>query len=154
MDILSNLKYAKGSRKKTKRIGRGEGSGFGGTATKGSNGQRSRSGAKFRAWFEGGQMPLQRRVPKRGFTNIFKVRYQVVDVSRLQKLIDDKKITDTTINAAVLYTNKVISKGAAPYKILGNGEIKTGLTVEAHAFSASAKEKIEAVGGSIIKIEN
>lgn len=154
MDILSNLKYAEGSVKKNKRIGRGEGSGFGGTATKGSNGQKSRSGAKFRAWFEGGQMPLQRRVPKRGFVNIFKVEYQAVNLGRLQKLIDANKLTETDINAAVLYKHQVISKAAAPYKILGNGEIKTKLNVEAHAFSASAKQKIEAIGGSIKKIEN
>ena len=87
MDILSNLKYAKGSRKNPKRIGRGEGSGHGGTATKGMNGQLSRSGAKKKAWFEGGQMPLQRRIPKVGFTNIFKKYYQVVNVDDLQKLI-------------------------------------------------------------------
>lgn len=153
MDILSNLKYVKGSRKKVKRIGRGEGSGYGGTATKGSNGQKSRSGAKYRAWFEGGQMPLQRRVPKRGFTNIFKIEYQVVSLGRLQKLVDDKKLTDSNINPAVLFKNKVISKGAAPYKILGDGELKSSLNVEAHAYSASAKEKIEAAGGSIKKIE-
>ena len=98
-------------------------------------------------------MPLQRRVPKRGFTNIFKIKYQVISVGRLQKLVDDKKLTDSSINAVVLFKNKVISKGAAPYKILGDGELKSSLNVEAHAYSASAKEKIEAVGGSIKKIE-
>jgi len=85
MDILSNLKPAKGSHKKVKRIGRGEGSGHGGTATRGENGQRSRAGAKFRAWFEGGQMPLQRRVPKRGFHSPFRVEYQVINLSTLRK---------------------------------------------------------------------
>lgn len=153
MDILSNLKYAKGSKKKVKRIGRGEGSGHGGTATKGENGQRSRAGAKFRAWFEGGQMPLQRRIPKRGFTNIFKVEYQVVNLSKLQTLVDEKKIEDGVINAVSLYKSGAISKAAAPFKILGNGELKAKLNVEAHAFSASAKEKIESLGGTIKEIK-
>ena len=154
MDILSNLKYAAGSRKKVKRIGRGEGSGRGGTATKGMNGQRSRAGAKFRSWFEGGQMPLQRRVPKRGFTNIFKVTYQVVNLSNLQKLVDDKKVQDSKIDAVVLYKNGVISKAVAPYKILGFGELKAKLDIAANAFSASAKEKIESLGGTTKEIKN
>lgn len=102
MDILSNLKPAKGSNKKNKRIGRGEGSGHGGTATRGSNGQRSRSGAKYKAWFEGGQMPLQRRLPKRGFKNPFSLIYQVVNLSGIQRLADNKKIEDGIVNAAVL----------------------------------------------------
>ncbi|OGU60239.1 MAG: 50S ribosomal protein L15 [Ignavibacteria bacterium RBG_13_36_8] len=153
MDILSNLQYTDGSRKKTKRIARGEGSGHGRYSTRGANGQKSRSGAKHRAWFEGGQMPLQRRVPKRGFTNIFKIKYQVVDIGRLQKLIDDKKVTDASVTPVILYKNGIISKAAAPYKILGDGELKAKLNVEAHAFSASAKQKIEAVGGSIKKLE-
>ena len=154
MNILSNLKYAKGSRKNGKRIGRGEGSGHGGQATKGMNGQRSRSGAKRRAWFEGGQMPLQRRVPKKGFTNIFKVHYEPVNVDRLQKLVDDKKLTDGVINATVLYKNGLLSKAVSPYKVLGNGELKAKLDIEAHGFSASAKEKIEAAGGSTKIIES
>ncbi len=148
MDILSNLKYAKGSRKPRKRIGRGEGSGHGGTATKGMNGQKSRSGFKYRAWFEGGQMPLQRRVPKRGFNNYNRLEYQVVNVSDLQRLVDAKKLTEDTVDAAALYKAGAISKAAAPYKILGNGELKAKLNVEAHAFSKSAIEKIEAAGGS------
>lgn len=152
MDILSNLKPAKGSHKKVKRIGRGEGSGHGGTATRGENGQRSRAGAKFRAWFEGGQMPLQRRVPKRGFHSPFRVEYQVVNLSTLQKLVDDKKITDGVINAVSLYKSGAISKAAAPFKILGNGELKAKLNVEAHKFSASAKEKIESIGGTTKEI--
>ncbi|MEW6507453.1 MAG: 50S ribosomal protein L15 [Bacteroidota bacterium] len=153
MDILSNLKPAKGSKKKVKRIGRGEGSGHGGTATRGMNGQRSRSGAKYRAWFEGGQMPLQRRLPKRGFHSPFKIVYQVVNLNRLQKLVDDKKVEDGIINAVSLYKNCVISKAIAPYKILGLGELKAKLNVEAHAFSASAKEKIESLGGTIREIK-
>jgi len=153
MDILSNLKPAKGSHKKVKRIGRGEGSGHGGTATRGENGQRSRAGAKFRAWFEGGQMPLQRRVPKRGFHSPFRVEFQVVNLSTLQKLVDDKKIADGVINAVSLYKSGAISKAAAPFKILGNGELKVKLNVEAHKFSASAKEKIESNGGTIKEIK-
>ncbi len=153
MDILSNLKYAKGAVKKRKRIGRGEGSGRGGTSTKGMNGQKSRSGAKHRAWFEGGQMPLQRRVPKRGFTNIFKVYYQVINVSTLQGLVDNKKLKDENVNAEVLFKNRVISKAAAPYKILGNGELTAKLNLEAHKFSTSAKEKIQKAGGTIKEIK-
>lgn len=151
MDILSNLKYAEGSVKNRKRIGRGEGTGRGGTATKGMNGQRSRSGFKYRAWFEGGQMPLQRRVPKRGFTNIFKVNYQAVNIEKLQKLVDEKKIKDT-VNAQVLFENGVIKKLDSPFKLLGNGELKAKLSVEVKYFSKSAKEKIEAAGGSIKEI--
>lgn len=154
MDILSNLKYAEGSRKKRKRVARGEGSGHGGTATRGSNGQKSRSGAKRRAWFEGGQMPLQRRVPKKGFTNIFKIKYQVVKVADLQKLVDDKKVEDGIINPVVLYKNGVISKAAAPFKVLGNGDLKAKLEVEANAFSESAKNKIESAKGTIKEINN
>jgi large subunit ribosomal protein L15 len=154
MDILSNLKYAEGSKKKRKRVGRGEGSGHGGQATRGMNGARSRSGFKHRAWFEGGQMPLQRRVPKRGFNHIFKVTYQAVNVSMLQKLFDNGKLEDGKVNAVVLYKNGIISKATAPYKILGNGELNAKLDVEAHKFSASAKEKIEAQGGTIKEIED
>ena len=153
MDILSNLKPAKGSNKKVKRIGRGEGSGHGGTATRGMNGQRSRAGAKFKTWFEGGQMPLARRIPKRGFHSPFKITFQVINLLGIQKLIDDKKVVDGIINAVSLYKNGLISKAAAPFKILGTGEIKAKLEVEAHAFSASAKEKIESVGGTIKEIK-
>ncbi len=153
MDILSNLKPAKGSHNKIKRIGRGEGSGHGGTATRGENGQRSRSGAKYPAWFEGGQMPLQRRIPKRGFHSPFKIVNQVINIARLQKLVDDKKVQDGVINAVSLYKNGVISKAAAPFKILGSGELKAKLNIEAHFFSVSAKEKIESVGGTIKEIK-
>ena len=154
MDILSNLKYAKGSKKNPKRIGRGEGSGHGGTSTKGMNGQLSRSGAKRRSWFEGGQMPLQRRVPKRGFTNIFKVSYQPVNLNSLQKLADANKLPNDIINAVVLYKSGLIRKAAAPYKILGEGELSVKLNIEAYAFSSTAKSKIEAAGGTIKTIED
>ncbi len=152
MDILSNLKYAEGSRKNRKRVGRGEGSGRGGQATRGMNGQKSRSGYSQRAWFEGGQMPLQRRVPKRGFKNNFKIYYQAINVSALQKLVDDKKVEDGIINSVVLFKNGLISK-AEPYKILGNGELKAKLEIEAHKFSKSAQEKVEAVGGTLKEIK-
>lgn len=152
MDILSNLKYAEGSVKKRKRIGRGEGTGRGGTATKGMNGQRSRSGFKSRAWFEGGQMPLQRRVPKRGFTNIFRIEYEAVNVDKLQKLVDSKKIKDV-VNAEILHKNGVLKSVTSPFKILGNGELKAKLTVEAKYFSKTAKEKIEAAGGNLKEIK-
>lgn len=149
MDILSNLKYAAGSKKKRKRVGRGEGSGHGGTATKGMNGQLSRSGAKHRAWFEGGQMPLQRRVPKFGFVNIFKIYYQVVNVSDLQKLVDEKKIADEVINAELLYKFGLIDSIKKPFKVLGNGELKAKINIETNAISEAAKKKIESCSGTI-----
>ena len=146
MDILSNLKYASGSRKNRKRIGRGEGSGHGGTATKGMNGQMSRSGANHKAWFEGGQMPLQRRIPKFGFTNIFKVYSQVINVDLLEKNASKLK---GIVNPESLKNAGLISNVKQPVKILGNGELKSLFKVEVNAISQSAKEKIEAAGGSI-----
>jgi len=152
MDRLSNLKYAEGSRKNRKRVARGAGSGHGGTATRGSNGQMSRSGAKHKAWFEGGQMPLQRRIPKFGFTNIFKKEFQRVNVDSLQKLVDSKKLKEGVINAESLKAVGLVSSLKTPIKLLGNGEIKAKLQIEVNAFSQSAKEKVEAAGGSIKKI--
>jgi len=152
MDVLSNLKYAKGSKKNPKRIGRGEGSGHGGTSTKGMNGQRSRSGAKRKSWFEGGQMPLQRRIPKVGFTNIFKKYYQIVNLDSIQNVIDKKKLKITDVNPDVLKTHGLISSLKYPVKILGNGEIKAKLNIEANQFSKSAVQKIETAGGSVKKI--
>jgi large subunit ribosomal protein L15 len=152
MDILSNLKYARGSRKNRKRVARGEGSGHGGTATRGMNGQMSRSGAKKKAWFEGGQMPLQRRIPKYGFTNIFRKEYQLINLSRLQKLADENKLTDSVLNAAEFKKLGLVSSDKKPIKILGSGEIKVKVQIEVSAFSSSAKEKIETAGGSIKKI--
>jgi len=148
MDVLSNLKYASGSKKSRKRIGRGEGSGHGGTSTKGMNGQHSRSGAKFRAWFEGGQMPLQRRIPKFGFTNIFKKNVQILNVSDLQKLADKTALPEV-LTIDVLRELGLLSSKELPLKILGNGELKVKLSLEANAVSQSAKTKIEAVGGTI-----
>ena len=152
MDILSNLKFAKGSRKNTKRIGRGEGSGHGGQATKGMNGQLSRSGAKHKAWFEGGQMPLQRRIPKFGFTNIFKVEYQLVNTNSIQKLVEKKVIKDQLLNAEELKKLGLISSTKKPVKLLGKGDLKSKINIEVNAFSKSAQEKVEAAGGSITKI--
>jgi large subunit ribosomal protein L15 len=152
MNVLSNLKYAPGSRKKRKRIARGEGSGHGGTATRGMNGQLSRSGAKKRVWFEGGQMPLQRRVPKFGFTNIFKKEFQVVNLGSIQKLVDEKKLTDVVLNAVELKKFGMIRSSKKLVKILGDGDLKAKVQLEANAFSNTAKEKIEAAGGSIKKI--
>ena len=149
MSILSNLKYADGSRKKRKRIGRGQGSGYGGhTSTKGHKGQKSRSGYKSRAWFEGGQMPIQRRVPKFGFKNVNRKEFSVLNVGQLQKLIDSGKISDATIDKDFLVKMRLISK-TLPLKILGNGDIKTKIEITANAFSDSAKEKIEKAGGVV-----
>jgi large subunit ribosomal protein L15 len=150
MDILSNLKYAAGSKKTRKRVGRGEGSGHGGTATRGMNGQLSRAGSKHKNWFEGGQMPLQRRIPKVGFTNINKIYYQVVNVGDLDKIsarLDNKKI-----NIDQLKKLGMVKSTRKPVKLLGNGNIKTKIQIEVHAFSKSAQEKIEAAGGTISKI--
>ncbi len=152
MDKLSNLKYAEGSRKNRKRVGRGEGSTRGGTSTRGSNGQMSRSGAKRKAWFEGGQMPLQRRVPKFGFTNIFKVYYQLVNLNALQRIADEKRLKDDVLNAVALRKLGLISSTKKPVKVLGKGEIKVKVNLEVDAFSETAREKIEAVGGTIKKI--
>ena len=152
MDKLSNLKYKAGSRKNRKRVGRGEGSARGGTSTRGNNGQMSRSGAKRKAWFEGGQMPLQRRVPKFGFTNIFKVYYELVNINTLQRLANEKKLPDEVLTPASLKSLGVISSDKKPVKVLGKGEIKVKVNLEVNAFSEKAKEKIEAVGGTIKKI--
>ncbi len=152
MDILSNLKYAKGSKKNRKRVGRGEGSGHGNQSTRGMNGQMSRSGAKHKAWFEGGQMPLQRRVPKFGFTNIFKVEYQLVNINSLQKLADDKVITDQLLNVNELKKLGLISSTKKPVKLLGKGDLKTKVNIEVNAFSKSAQQKVEAAGGTVTKI--
>lgn len=152
MDKLSNLKYAEDSRRNRKRVGRGEGSARGGTATRGSNGQMSRSGAKRKAWFEGGQMPLQRRIPKFGFTNIFKVYYQLVNLNSLQRIADAKKYNGEVLNAQSLKNLGLISSDKKPVKVLAKGEVKTKFNLEVQAFSAKAKEKIEAAGGTIKKI--
>jgi large subunit ribosomal protein L15 len=146
-DILSNLTPAKGSRRKTKRIGRGQGSGHGGTATKGHKGARARSGHKFKMWFEGGQMPLTRRVPKFGFTPRNRVEMQVVNVETLAALGEKKMLAGGVVTPEVLFKTGTISKKNMPVKILGDGDLKVKLEVTAHAFSKSALTKIEAAGG-------
>jgi len=141
---LSNLKPAKGSVKDRKRIGRGQGSGKGGTSTRGHKGQKAISGYNFKAAFEGGQMPLQRRVPKFGFKNINRREYHAINLDVLQKLSDEKHLT--SIDQATLVSNGLASKNDL-IKILGRGELKTKLEVKAHAFSETAKSAIEAQGG-------
>lgn len=145
--ILSNLSYPGGSRRKRKRIGRGQGSGRGGTATRGNKGQNSRSGVEYRPWFEGGQMPLTRRVPKFGFHNPMRVEHEIVNVEVLDRLAAKGKFADGKVSPQALYDVGAVSKRSAPVKILGNGELKAKLEVHAHAFSKSAIQKIEAAGG-------
>ena len=147
---LHNLKPAKGSVKSGKRIARGEGSGKGGTATRGHNGQKSRSGYSRKIGFEGGQMPLQRRVPKFGFTNINRKEYVGVNLDRLQELVDSGKITDT-VTMDILVENRVVRKNEL-IKILGRGELKAKLNVTIHKFTATAKAAIEAVGGQAVTL--
>lgn len=146
-DILSNLTPAKGSTHKTKRIGRGQGSGHGKTSTKGHKGAKSRSGHKFKLWFEGGQMPLSRRVPKFGFKPRNREEAQAVNVQSLERMVTEKRLSGTVVNPEVLYTLGLISRKRDPVKILGTGDLKAKLEVSAHAFSKSAIAKIEAAGG-------
>ena len=142
---LNSLKPAQGSTKNSKRLGRGQGSGRGGTSTKGHKGQQSRSGYSRKKGFEGGQMPLQRRVPKFGFTNINRKEYKGINLSTLQYLADKKGITvidvDALINAGLISRKTLV-------KILGNGSVTSKLQVKAHAFSKKAKEAIEALEGT------
>jgi len=143
---LSNLKPAPGSVKNRKRIARGQGSGYGGTATRGHNGQKSRSGYSRKIGFEGGQMPLQRRVPKFGFKNINRVEYKGINLDTIQSLIDTKKITDE-VNMDVLMANGLARKNDL-VKILGRGALTAKLNIAAHKFTATAKAAIEAAGGN------
>ena len=144
---LSNLKPAEGSvRNNSKRLGRGQGSGKGGTAARGHKGAKSRSGYSRKIGFEGGQMPLQRRVPKFGFTNINRKEFAGVNLDTLQELVDAGKLTDT-VDLDVLITNRIVGKNDL-VKILGRGELKAKLTVSVHKFTANAKAAIEAAGGS------
>lgn len=148
---LSSLKPAEGSVKnKGKRVGRGQGSGKGGTATRGHKGAKSRSGYSKKLGFEGGQMPLQRRVPKFGFTNINRKDYQGVNLDTLQALVDDKKIKDT-LDFDTLVDLRLARKNEL-VKILGRGELKAKLKVSAHKFTASAKAAIEAAGGEAVEL--
>lgn len=146
---LSSLKPAEGSTKTRKRIGRGPGSGLGGTSTRGHKGAKQRSGYKNKVGFEGGQMPLQRRVPKFGFKNINRVEYKAINLSTLQSMADALQITkigiDELIKAGFISSSQLV-------KILGKGSLTTTLEVEAHAFSKSAEASIQAVGGTVVKL--
>lgn len=146
---LNNLKPAEGSTKNRKRIGRGTGSGRGGTSTRGHKGAGSRSGTSTKVGFEGGQMPLQRRVPKVGFKNPNRVEYVSVNLDALQGLADQYNVT--AINFDVLKEHGLVSRNDL-VKVLGRGELKAKLEVTAHAFSATAQKAIEAAGGSIVKL--
>ena len=140
---LGNIKKTPGAARSKKRLGRGAGSGTGKTSGKGHKGQKSRSGATIRPTFEGGQMPLNRRLPKKGFHNIFRVKFQPVNLNALARIERDD------ITLADIYEAKLASKKNAPVKILGNGEISRAVTISAHAFSKSAVQKIEAAGGKV-----
>ena len=147
---LHNLQPAEGSVKKGKRIARGEGSGSAGTAGRGHNGQKSRSGYSRKIGFEGGQMPLQRRVPKFGFTNINRKEYVGVNLDRIQTLVDEGKVTDT-VTFDILVSTGVVSKTEL-VKILGRGELKAKLNITVHKFTATAKAAIEAAGGEVVTL--
>jgi large subunit ribosomal protein L15 len=151
-DILSSLKPAPGSTRKPKRIGRGQGSGRGGTSTRGHKGAGSRSGSGKPAWFEGGQMPLVRRVPKRGFSNPFRVEYQVVNVEVLNALAEQGRLQGGVVTPEVLAKLGLVRKAEALVKVLGNGDLTAKLDVSAHAFSKSAMAKIEKAGGKVQSI--
>ncbi|MCL2597379.1 MAG: 50S ribosomal protein L15 [Paludibacter sp.] len=146
---LHNLTPAAGSVQKRKRIGRGTGSGLGGTSTRGHKGAKSRSGFKQKRGFEGGQMPIQRRLPKFGFKNFNRIEYKAINISTLQTLADEKKLTKIGLeelrNAGFISKNTLV-------KILGNGELTAKLDVEANAFSKSAENAITAVGGTVSKL--
>ena len=148
---LSNLKPAEGSvNNNSKRIGRGQGSGKGGTATRGHKGAKSRSGYSRKIGFEGGQMPLQRRVPKFGFTNINRKEYQGINLDVIQELVDNKKVKDeldfnSIVELRLARKNELV-------KILGRGELKAKIKVTAHKFTASAKSAIEAAGGEVVTL--
>jgi large subunit ribosomal protein L15 len=146
---LSNLKPAKGSTKDRKRIGRGTGSGYGGTSTRGHKGAKSRSGYSRKIGFEGGQMPIQRRLPKFGFKNINRVEYKAINLSTLQQLADDKNLSKIGLEelrgAGFISASQLV-------KILAKGEVTAKLDVEAHAFSKKAEEAITTAGGTVVKL--
>jgi len=142
--MLHNLKPSRGSREKRKRVGRGPGSTLGKTCGRGANGQKSRSGGKVRVGFEGGQMPLQRRLPKRGFTNIFRTEYSVVNIRDLAR-VPEVDVLDPELMLKL----RLVRKGM-PVKVLGDGEIERALTVKAHKVSSTAAAKIEKAGGKVV----
>jgi|SRR4051794_13361203 large subunit ribosomal protein L15 len=141
---LHDLRPSDGSKKRAFRVGRGQGSGNGKTAGRGHKGAQSRSGFKFKRGFEGGQMPLHRRVPKRGFTNIFRVEFAVVNVDRIAEVFD----AGTVVTPELLRQNGLVARGAEKVKVLASGDIAKALTIKAHKFSGKAAEKIAAAGGS------
>ena len=143
---LSNLKGPAGGRKNRKRVGRGIGSGTGKTSGKGQKGHNSRSGGGVRPWFEGGQMPLQRRLPKRGFTNIFKKYYEIVNLEQLSRCVGIDPVTPEIMK------EKGLIKKLGAVKILGAGELKESISVHAHKFSKSAQAKIEKSGGKAVNL--
>lgn len=146
MKNLSNLRAPKKANRNRKRVGRGMGSGHGKTSTRGHKGQGSRSGSSLMRGFEGGQMPLHRRLPKRGFTNIFRTEYTVLNLSRLEDLNESELTLDAFIAKGLL------AKRGGLLKILGNGELTKAITVHAHKFSKSAQEKIEKAGGKAVVV--
>lgn len=145
--ILNELRAPIGAKKNKKRLGRGEGSGLGKTSGKGHKGQKARSGGYHKVGFEGGQMPLVRRIPKRGFANIFRQEFAVVNLSDLSRVLDAKEI-----DLDVLKSHNIIKKNSTQLKVLGNGDVKTALTVKAKGFSKSAIAKIEKAGGKAIVV--
>ena len=147
---LSNLRAPKKANENKKRIGRGMGSGMGKTSTRGHKGQGSRSGSSLMRGFEGGQMPLHRRLPKRGFTNIFRVEYQVLGLDRVAEIAAAENVTEFTLDKIVALG--LLRKKNGLLKVLNNGEIKTAVTIHAHKFSKSAHEAIEKAGGKAILI--
>ncbi|HDN59793.1 MAG: 50S ribosomal protein L15 [Candidatus Neomarinimicrobiota bacterium] len=140
-NLLSSLRPVDGAVKKRKRVGRGDASGHGGTSGRGHKGDKARSGSRRRAWFEGGQMPIYRRVPKRGFKSLNKVEYQIVNIK------DIEKIEASEIRIEELVKSGLVKSSRKPVKILGDGELSRAVTIYANAFSKSAKEKIEKAGG-------
>ncbi|HEX7050713.1 MAG TPA: 50S ribosomal protein L15 [Longimicrobiales bacterium] len=148
MTDLSNLRRPDGAHRSPKRVGRGPGSGLGKTSGRGHKGHKARTGGRVPAWFEGGQMPLQRRVPKRGFKNPFRKEYEIVNIRDLNR------IEETEITLEVLRAHRLVDLGSGrPVKLLGQGELRRSVTVQAHAVSAGARAKIEAAGGSIELLE-
>lgn len=145
---LQNLQKPKGSTKSRKRVGRGPGSGWGKTCGRGQNGYKSRSGSKKRRGFEGGQMPLHRRLPKIGFTNIFRQEYNIVNLSTLERLADLN--LSEVLTKEVLHTRRIIRKSKLPVKLLGNGELSKAVKIEVDKASQSAIEKVKAAGGEVI----
>jgi large subunit ribosomal protein L15 len=150
---LSKLTPAPGATKRRKRIGRGQGSGHGGTSTKGHKGQKARAGASIPVWFEGGQMPLQRRLPKYGFKNRNRVAYDPVNLGRLAALVEEGRLEQGAAVTPELLHGLGIGGKQGRFKILGDGDLNVRLDVRAHAFSKSAREKIEAAGGTVTVVE-